>query len=144
MIGWFYPNNGGRERMVAVFYREINMGMDLFGKHGDERFNIHGWRMCLERAIEFGWTPERTVAATDFPGEWQGGYCTNDYQEVTDRDARALGEALLRAVAALSACEPDKVQDRREWPEEEDEFAAELRCLRRLANCSLKGGFIIA
>ena len=86
------------------------MGMDLFGKHGDERFNIHGWRMCLERAIEFGWTPERTVAATDFPGEWQGGYCTNDYQEVTDRDARTLGEALLRAVAALSACEPDKVQ----------------------------------
>jgi hypothetical protein len=46
--------------------------MDLVGKHGDESFNIHCWRMCRERAIEFGWTPEGTVAATDFPGEWQG------------------------------------------------------------------------
>ena len=48
------------------------MGMDLVGKHGDESFNNHGWRMCLERAIEFGWTPEGTVAATDFPGSDRG------------------------------------------------------------------------
>ena len=36
------------------------------------RRTFQGWRMCLERAIEFGWTPEGTVAATDFPGKLQG------------------------------------------------------------------------
>ena len=72
MIGWFYPNNGGRERMVAVLYREINMGMDLFGKHGDERFNIHGWRMCLERAIEFGWTPREPLLLQISPVSGRG------------------------------------------------------------------------
>jgi hypothetical protein len=45
------------------------MGMDLLGNHGDERFHACGWRWCLERAIEFGWTPEGTVAPIDFPGE---------------------------------------------------------------------------
>lgn len=40
------------------FLKEINMGMDLLGNHGDERFSMRGWRECLERAIEFGWTPE--------------------------------------------------------------------------------------
>ena len=126
------------------------MGMDLVGKHGGKSFQIHGWRMCLDRAIEFGWTPEGTVAPTDFPGEWQGGYYSNDFQAVTDSDARALGEALLRAVVALSAPGPDKVQVRKDWPEEEDEFidelrrlSDELRGLRSLANYALKGGFII-
>lgn len=119
------------------------MGMDLLGKQGDERFSHQGWVMCLERAIQFGWTPAGTVAATDFPRDWQGGYCTNDYQVVTDRDARALGEALLRAAAAF-AREPDKLQVRKEWLEEEDEIAAELRCIRRLANYALKGGFVVA
>jgi hypothetical protein len=117
------------------------MGMDLLSEHGDERFNARGWRWCLERAKEFGWSPEGTVAPIDFQGEWNGDYFTNDYQTVTDRDARALGEALLRAVAALSAREPDKIHM--------DEFAAaefdgELSCLRRLANYALKGGFVIA
>jgi hypothetical protein len=99
------------------------MGMDLLGEHGDERFNAFGWRECLERAVEFGWTPDGTVAPIDFPGEWKGGYCSNDYQMVTGRDARALGEALLRAVAALKEIDFGVEQ-----------FAAELNCLRRLAN----------
>ena len=141
------------------------MGVDLFGKHGGEMFNWHGWRACLERAIEFGWTPEGTLAPTDFSSEWQGGYYSNDYQVVTDSDARALGEAVLRAVAALSARAPDKVQVRKDWPEEEfgadlrallanyalkgaflteeEELADELRCLRKFATYALKGGFTI-
>jgi hypothetical protein len=125
------------------------MGIDLLGDHGDERFNAFGWRECMERAIEFGWIPEGSVAPMNFIGEWKGGYFTNDYQMVTNRDARALGEALLRAVAALSAREQDEVQTCKERPDEEDEFAAEhftaeLCCLRRLANYALKGGFVIA
>ena len=116
------------------------MGMHLLSEHGDWSFNNSGWRYCLETAIEFGWSPEGTVAPIDFQGDWNGVYFTNDYQTVTDRDACALGEALLRAVAALYAREPDKIHM--------DEFAAvefdgELSCLRRLANYALKGGFVI-
>jgi hypothetical protein len=56
----------------AVFLTEIDMGMDLFGKHGGAMFNWHGWRECMERAFEFGWTPKGPVAATVFPVEWEG------------------------------------------------------------------------
>lgn len=81
------------------------MGMDLVSDHGEQRFTAMGWYMCLKYAIEFGWIPEGTAAPIDFPGQWQGDYCSNDFQRVTDSDARKLGEALLRAVAALSVPE---------------------------------------
>ena len=147
------------------------MGMDLLGTNGDERFSLSGWRMCLERAVEFGWNPEGTVAPKELVCEWNGGYHTNDFQLVTDRDARALGEALLRAIAALSArakVEKRRAQIRivstaqltdpvgieradraRSAQADVDLFApenpldAELGCLRRLADCALKGGFVI-
>jgi hypothetical protein len=134
------------------------MGMDLLSEHGDQH--------CLQRAIEFGWTPEGTVAPKDFHGEWNADYFTNDYQTVTNRDALALGEALLRAIGAFSKYEQNEVQDlkkwtdedertyqlqghynllhfvlKREWPNEEGE---DLNSLRRLANYALKGGFLIA
>jgi hypothetical protein len=119
------------------------MGMDLLGNHGDERFSARGWHWCLERAIEFGWTPEGTVV--DFPGEWGGGYLTNDYQTVTDSDARSLGEALLRAAATLSAREQDKIQENDFAAEfAATKFGDEVRCLQRLAAYALKGGFVIA
>ena len=115
------------------------MGMDLLREDGNESFSGTSWNECLKRAIEFGWTPEGTVAPVGFPGQWQGGYWSNDFQEVTTRDARRLGDALLRVVAALS----------KDCPDEEDELtakrlAAELRCLRKLANYALDGGFVIA
>lgn len=148
------------------------MGMDLLSDHGDERFSAAAWYDCLERAIEFGWNPEGTLApivpmtpsGDRWVGEWNGGYHTNDYQQVTDRDARALGRALLRAADALSA--QAKLRKRRaqlrlvssvqanvvaiERPprgkffEEEDPLEAEISCLRRLADFALKGGFVIA
>src|SRR5262245_36340842 len=119
----------------------MNMGMDLLGEHGSERFSARGWRECLERAIEFGWTPEGTVASPDFPGDWQGGYGTNDWQLVTDSDARGLGEALLRAAAVLSAVRANEIPNDK-WPEENLE--SELDRLRTFANFAIKGGFIIA
>jgi len=82
------------------------MGMDLLGRQGDARFSHGAWADCLDRAIAFGWQPEGTVAPQPWawPGEkWGGSYLSNDYQHVTDQDARALGEALLRAADALSA-----------------------------------------
>jgi hypothetical protein len=126
------------------------MGMDLLGRDGhDERVSAEGWRECLECAVQFGWKPAGTVAPTDYCGEWNGNYWSNDWQMVTDRDARALGEALLRAATALSAHE-------REWPEllkakqkydpfAEDELTEtkEPQFLRRLANFALNGVFVI-
>lgn len=82
------------------------MGVDLLSDHGDERFSAWAWDHCCERAIEFGWKPEGTVAAKEFPGEWSGGYGGNDFQMVTDSDARSLGEALQRAVSFFCAITP--------------------------------------
>jgi hypothetical protein len=80
------------------------MGMDLHGTHGDEWFSVDLWHVCLQCARKFGWRPEGTTdPLTDPDAEWGGIYFSNDGQQVSDRDARALGEALLRAVDALQA-----------------------------------------
>jgi hypothetical protein len=55
----------------------------------------------LEIAIAFGWQPAGTVAPPNYDREWNGTYFTNDLQEVTDSDARALGAALHQAVTSL-------------------------------------------
>jgi hypothetical protein len=124
------------------------MGMDLLGNHGDERFSARVWWECLERAIEFGWEPEGTVAPTYWLGEWHGEYFGNDWQAVTDRDARALGEALVRAIATLSSRvnvqKPNTQALNAPLFVKEDPVDAEIACLRRLADYALKGGFVIA
>lgn len=119
--------------------------MDLLGNHGDERFSASAWRQCLKRAIQFGWEAEGTAAPTNWSGEWNGGYIGNEWQALTDRDARALGEALVRAIATLSTRSnvgKPGTQELNALFEEEDE--AEIGCLRRLADYALKGGFVIA
>jgi hypothetical protein len=125
------------------------MGMDLLGNHGQEWFNMSAWGWCLQRALEFGWEPEGTVAPTHWSGECDGkDYFCNEWQTVTDRDARALGEALVRAIATLSA----RVDVQKTSTEElntslfvkEEPVDAEIACLRRLADYALKGGFVIA
>jgi hypothetical protein len=77
------------------------MGVDLIGRGGDVSFNWSYWRACLGIAIAFGWQPAGTIAHPDHDGDWDGGYFTNDFQEVSDSDARALGVALHRAVASV-------------------------------------------
>ena len=76
------------------------MSVDLIG-HGDASFNWDSWRECLDIAIAFGWQPAGTIAPTYHDGAWAGGYCSNDFQEVSDSDARALGRALHRAVTSV-------------------------------------------
>ena len=124
------------------------MGYDLMGAHDTWRFQIGAWRPVLNFAIEHGWQPEGTKAP-DYCGlygmqpaeaeahrlSWDGGYYGNDWQEVTDSDARALGEALLRGVAAAEAQERKKPT---KWPD--DWF----RNVEKLADFVLKGGFLIA
>jgi hypothetical protein len=86
------------------------MGVDLFD-HGGASFNWHGWRHCLEIAEKFGWVPAGTEAPSWNEGgeilpadrdlEWSGSYCSNDYQSVTDADAKAIARALFRALGAV-------------------------------------------
>jgi hypothetical protein len=78
------------------------MGFDLIG-HGGASFGWDEWRSCLALAQTFGWRPEGTIAPPHYEHDWDGSYLSNDLQEVTDTDARALGAALYRAVAAIEA-----------------------------------------
>ena len=90
------------------------MGMDLHGKHGDEWFSMWTSGMCVcnapassagvlrELLIRCFLSPFDPGSVSD-SAEWDGIYHCNDGQQVSDRDARALGEALLRAVDALQA-----------------------------------------
>jgi len=80
------------------------MGYDLQGR-GGASFNTAAWSMCLNVATAFGWEPAGTVDPDDCNREWGGAYFSNDYQQVTDDDARALAAALRRALGALETKE---------------------------------------
>lgn len=102
------------------------MGYDLIGRQGRRlSINVHGWRFCLDAARMYGWEPEGTRASTwgtwnkdgthtpywteEMAQDWAeryrrdkySSYFSNDFQEATEADARALAAALDRAVAAL-------------------------------------------
>ena len=115
----------------------------------EERTDIeHGWEPTgteppnLEWLGPFDddWLEERTARPLR---SWDGNYFTNDFQRVTDADARALGEALLRAVAAMEAQERESPTkwpgDWRptEWPNDW------VGLVRRFAHSALKEGFAI-
>jgi hypothetical protein len=123
------------------------MGYDLCRGHDCWRFDVSAWQPVLDFAIEHGWQPAGTMApdyrqlygmepaeADGLSRSWDGEYCSNDWQEVTDSDARALGEALLRGVAAAEAQELEKPT---KWPD--DWF----RRVKKFADFALKGGFVI-
>jgi hypothetical protein len=84
------------------------MGMDLRGAGGNFRFPVHGWSAVLHLARDFGgWEPQGTeppeyyrqrALADGEPLDWSGTYGTNDYQQVTEADARNLADALERAL----------------------------------------------
>jgi hypothetical protein len=142
------------------------MGMDLHGKHGDEFFNIDDWPVCLQIARRFGWNPEGTTdpllleAHECYPGSvsaWDGNYHYNEGQRVSDRDARALGEALLRAADAITGNEVwlDDIEFQSEVMKRFCELTASVvspprptlndlvATLRRLADYAIIGGFRI-
>jgi hypothetical protein len=102
------------------------MGYYLIGRQGRRLdMSVHGWRFCLDAARMYGWESEGTRASTwgtwsaegTFTSFWTeemarnwaeqyredkySSYFSNDCQEVTEADARALAAALDRAVAAL-------------------------------------------
>ena len=85
------------------------MGYDLHGRGGYCCVHIEDWRPCLETAQTWGWKPAGTLLpygppeAEGNPGpdwKWCGTYISNDWQEVTDEDAKAFAAALDRAIKA--------------------------------------------
>ena len=79
------------------------MGVDLIRNNEEMGFNWSGWRKILEIAFNHGWKPTGTVNDIDQDGkpiqDWSGTYFSNDYQYVTDEDAKNLAEALERAIS---------------------------------------------
>lgn len=84
------------------------MSMWLKGAAGEFDLRMSQLGAAMEIAQQHGWVPAGTRAYTrtngvtgeevlDFP-EWQGGYLSNDYQEVTADDAAAWAAALERAL----------------------------------------------
>ena len=82
------------------------MGMDLISKSGST-FDLSGdwWCFYLTLAEKCGWTPKGT-GKPDHLGEkdeWHGAYDSNDGQIVDEEDAKALAQALERAITDPAA-----------------------------------------
>jgi hypothetical protein len=101
---------------VAV-KKEKAMGMDILGRDWNFRCSATFWEECLSLAEAFGWERAATVApATCHQGNrhdsWDGNYRTNDYQQVTDDDARAFAWAQAsdrrRHEGTVSQCRADQ------------------------------------
>jgi hypothetical protein len=110
------------------------MGYDFVGLgglgHRETNFNNGFWGTQLDIAEIFDWQPAGTIAPPDRSSAWSGQYCGNDFQEVTDADARALGEALHRALAALRTVQVETI----------DAFDDAPECSLRTALAALKSG----
>lgn len=83
------------------------MSMDLTGPAG--KFYVEGmwFAAAVEIGQQLGWVPAGTLAPCwrnpdtgDVKGHlnWEGGYVSNDFQEVTSEDAAAWATALERAL----------------------------------------------
>ena len=83
------------------------MTIDLYRSDDDffqfEYFGI--WQKLMNLAQIYNWTPAGTAAPPEWEREanenWNGGYDTFNGEWVTDDDARALAEALDRALDDL-------------------------------------------
>ena len=79
------------------------MSYDILGIQGQTECSALVWSVCLDAAVAFGWVPAGTVASHKNPNRpWDGSYTSNDWQWVTDDDARAFSAALNRAIIALA------------------------------------------
>jgi hypothetical protein len=154
------------------------MSVTLNFKNGDWcSFNLFNWSWVLSLAFAFDWRPAGTAAPTFNEGgecdpdpNWDGRYCYSDYQEVTEPDARAIGEALHRALETLRKAKDGDPEARADLdrrlevikpsvaPEEEDDLSwmgedepaepelldgGDEARLREFADMALGGPFLI-
>jgi hypothetical protein len=103
------------------------MSYEVLGKNG-EYWTCHqdAWPGYLKVATAFGWAPEGAFFINDEFGlryHPSGSYLGNDWQLVTDDDARAFGAALRLAIAAINAGSPmtdDQVTALKAFDEKDD------------------------
>lgn len=121
------------------------MGVDFMG-HGGASLNWSAWRACFILARAFGWKPAGTLAPTFYAGcdvtqdyrDCKGGYFSNDGQQVTDEDAKALGLALQRGISA------DRMGE--ELTNEQTEALRDVHgvaLISQVADFAARGGFSI-
>ena len=117
------------------------MGISLISYSGrDMSMTLRGWCKALHLAELHGWKPEGTRKSNyeEFARGLESGlivsgdpdkdgYCTNDYNEVSERDALNLGRALVFAAA-------EKMENR--------EYAS-AAFLLSIASVALAGSFLI-
>jgi hypothetical protein len=112
-------------------------GMYFIG-HGNARFEWDTWHNCLELAKTFGWLPGGAFPPFDH-GRDLDTFFSEDFREVSDADARALGAALYRAVAAAEC--------RQELSEQQQlmlQACMNVSLIRALADYAIMGSFAIA
>ena len=135
------------------------MGYDLRNEQGDYYgANIGAWGHLTEAALAFDWKPAGTLHLIDDEGggkryetfEARGGYFSNDYQRVTDEDARELAAALRRAIAAAEGIKAAKTAKAEfsDWHNlsaraENAARTLNVRLVRTFAEYCEKGGFQI-
>ena len=139
------------------------MGYDLTSESGDWcYFNVSMWYWVLALAFAFGWRPAGTAAPTINEGleecdpdpNWDGtNYFTNSHQAVIELDARAIGEALHRALETTRKAKEGDLEARADLDQRLAEaakltrtseaeiapFGAELRMARPSPCCSTPG-----
>ena len=81
------------------------MGYDIEGEGGRPfRANGFGWTYLLTLARDNGWEPMGTTMSgfddSRPPSDWNGGYCSNDFQRVEEEDASNMANALEKALQA--------------------------------------------
>ena len=87
------------------------MGMDLSGSGGYFRWTASAWYDILAIAEKFGWAPTGTgpprgVLKVDWA---EGSYVGNQGQRFYARDARAMADALERALVTFSESKRGKI-----------------------------------
>ena len=86
------------------------MGYDILSKSGKSFWcQQSAWPDYLEVAIAFGWAPAGAFFKNDEAGfgpHPSASYLGNDWQQVTDDDARAFGAALNLAITTVKAGSP--------------------------------------
>ena len=72
------------------------MGFDLYSHHGGAYFHCQflTFPAMLAVACSNGWSPRGTEPPDGWEGYWEGEYCKNDRQYVTDDDALGIANAL--------------------------------------------------
>lgn len=94
------------------------MGMDLSGAGGYFRWDVTSWGDVLELGMAFGWKPTGTGPPRGMTKAecGVGSYYGNDGQLFYARDARALADALERAVEALASKKANQPRTRKAQP----------------------------